>query len=410
MWLEERVLLSGGSANAPVVLSASVLNGATPITIGAPVSGNLSAGGADLYEIQPASDGLLVAETQPGSSSLALRLSLYDGQGNLLVESDGQSAGQQNPLVEEHVAAGNDFLEVQSLAGSGSYSLSTSLTPSSDPGQPVPANFEQYSYAPMAVGDFTGNGILDIVAPDGVHLGTGDGTFEAPNPNDPLVNPASGASPSAIAVGDFSGDGDLDAAVALAGTDSVQISMGNGDGTFQTPTTYGLPAGAMPDAIVAGDFTGNGSVDLAVADDGTNQVTVLLNNGNGTFQVMAPVTVGQGPVAIAEGDFENDGRLDLAVADILSGQVTILSNQGGGNFVALPPIQLPAGAYPAAIVAGDFGTGQVDLAVTDLNTSSVDILRGNGNGTFALTSSVTVGANPSRWSLATSAPARSAWR
>jgi len=374
------------------------MNAAVPIALGSAVSGNLAQGGADFYEIQPSLDGRLIAQSQAGSNSLQLRLSIYDGQGNLLVQSDGQSAGRLDPLIDQHVAAGDDFLEVQSLSGSGTYSLSTSLTPSSDPFQTLvlPANFQGDSYAPIAVGDFTNNGILDIVAPDGVHLGTGDGTFQAPS-GTPLVDPTS--NPSAIAVGYFTSDHNLDVAVALAGTDSISISLGNGDGTFQPASLYGLPVAGTPDAILAGDF-GNGQTDLAVAVAGTGgptgDIVVLLGNGDGTFTALAPIPVGIGPVSIAAGDFAHDGLIDLAVTDENSGDVTILSNQGGGNFAATQTILLPPSSDPTSIVAGNFGTGNLDLAVTEAGTSDVQILQGNGDGTFQPqpVATLTVGANP----------------
>ena len=406
MWLEERVLLSIGppdpSASAPLILPASVMNSASsaaPIPLGAATPLNIAQGAAQVYAVDPGSDGRLIVEALPSSTSLALRLSLYDGQGNLLVQSDGQSTGRLDPSIDQHVAAGTDFIEVQSLAGSGSFTLSTVLTPSSEPGGtvPVPTGF-QGKYAPIAVGDFTNNGVLDIVTPDGVHLGTGDGTFGSPVGGTTLVDSSSPANPSAIAVGNFNSDGNLDVAFALAGTDSIAIFMGNGDGTFQAPTTIGLPTGSAPDAIVTGDFLGNGLTDLAVADAGTNSITIILNTGNGGFEVLPSISVGQAPISIAKGDFENDGRIDLAVADINSGDVTVLSNQGGGNFVALPPIALPVGAagfaLASSIVAGNFGTGNVDLAVTDSANSVVDILQGHGDGTFSVTSSLAVGSNP----------------
>ncbi|MFI5457562.1 MAG: beta strand repeat-containing protein [Isosphaerales bacterium] len=397
IWLEARVLLSASP------LSPSVMSGAAPIAIGSAVSGNLAVGGGDFYEIQPGSDGRLIAQTHAVSDGLQLRLSIYDGQGNLLVQSDGQSSGRLDPLIDQHVAAGADFLEVQSLSGSGTYSLSTSLIPSSDPFQSLvlPPNFQGTGYAPIAAGDFTNNGILDIVAPDGVHLGTGDGTFQAPSATGALADPT--LSPSAIAVGEFNGDHNLDVAVALAGTDSISISLGNGDGTFQPASMYGLPIAGAPDAIVAGDFTGNGITDLAVAVAGTggatDDVVVLMGNGDGTFTALAPIPVGLGPVSIAAGDFAHDGLIDLAVADINSGDVTILSNQGGGNFTATQTIVLPPGSTPTSIVAGDFGTGNLDLAVTDSSTSAVDILRGNGHGTFQTQPVTTIGVGYNPFSI-----------
>ena len=404
MWLEDRVLLSTGPANpsaaAPLVLPASVMNSATPITIDSAASGNITSGGADVYEVEPGSDGRLIVQAQAALGALHLRLSLYDGQGNLLVQSDGQSSGRPDPLIDQHVAAGANFIEVQGLSGSGGYFVSNSLTPSSGPSQTLalPPNFQGSSYAPIAVGDFTNNGILDIVAPDGVHLGTGDGTFEPPSATGALVDPS--LSPTAIAVGDFNGDHNLDAAVALGGTDSISISLGNGDGTFQPASTIGLSVVGIPDAIVAGDFTGNGITDLAVAvadtEDATDDIVVLMGNGDGTFHTMPAVPVGLVPVSIAMGDFAHNGRLDLAVADNNSGDVTILSNQGDGFFSTQQTIVLP-GSIPTSIVAGNFGTGNLDLAVTDSYSSVVDILQGNGDGTFQPQPAATlaVGVNPS---------------
>ncbi len=385
MRLEERVLLSGGG-----------LNHAVSIPIGSSSAGGLAPGGAGLYEIQPDANGLLIAQAHAETDRLQLRLSLIDALGNLLVQSDGQSLGQTDPLIDQHVAAGTDYLEVQSLSGSGSFDVSTTLTPSSDPGQTLvlPPDLQEGNYAPIAVGDFTNNGILDIAAPDGVHLGLGDGTFQAPSPTGALVNPTQYSDPSAIVVGEFNGDQDLDVAVALAATDSLSISMGNGDGTFQPATTFGLPVGGSTSAMVAGDF-GTGHVDLAVADSILDMVYIIQANGDGTFQLTDSVAVGQSPVAIAEGDFAGNGRTDLAVADLLSGDVTVLMNGGNGSFSALPPIAMPAGSTPTSIVAANFGTGNVNLAVTDSNLGEVDILEGDGDGTFQLGSSIAVGANPS---------------
>jgi hypothetical protein len=404
MGLEDRVLLSGNArnplgpidaANPSVVLPASLMKSARPLAIGATEDPDLSAGGHDVYQIPATPNGgLLIAEVQGASSSFELRLSLFGATGELLVQSDGQSIGQQNPVIDQHVAGGATYeLEVQCLAGAGSYSLSTSITPSTGPGQPVPISSSEVNYVPLAVGQFTNYRKLDIVAADGVHLGTGDGTFEAAAPGSALFDPSEQA--SAMAVGDFNGDGNLDVAVALPANDAVSIAMGNGDGTFQQQLeTIGLPAGSDPVAIVAGNFTGTGYTDLAVADAGTNCVSILQNDGHGNFYILQTIPVGTEPVGLAAGDFEDDGRLDLAVVDIGSSDVTILSNHGDGTFLPLAPLVLPPGSSPMAIVAGKFGTGQVDLAVADSTVGTVDILLGHGDGTFELLVTINVGANP----------------
>jgi hypothetical protein len=384
MWLEQRILMTGTLQN-PV-----------PIAIGAQVSGNLAQLGTDFYQIQPSSDGRLIAQTYDASDHLELRLSLYDGQGNLLVSSDGQSMGRLNPLIDQHVAAGDDILEVQSLAGSGSYALSTSLTPTSDPAQTVPQpSSEGSSYAPVAVGDFTNNGVTDIVTPNGVYLGAGDGTFQAPKADPPLSEASQ--DPSAIAVGYFDSDHNLDVAIALATTDGVSISLGNGDGTFQPATTIGLSILGVPDAIVAGDF-GNGHTDLAVTVADTNgpsdDVVLLMGQGDGTFVQSAPIPVGVDPISITEGTFGANGHF-LAVVDQNSNDVTILTNHGDGSFSATQTIQLPLFSTPTSIAAGEFSSdGNYDLAVTYAGSSSVQIFTGAGDGTFQPGKTLPVGVDP----------------
>ena len=117
----------------------------------------------------------------------------------------------------------------------------------------------------------------------------------------------------------------------------------NGSGALQTTTTINLTdiVPGTPDAIIAGDF-GNGHTDLAVAvaltGNATDDVVVLMGDGKGNFQPLAPIPVGLAPDAFAEGDFGN-GQTDLAVADFLSGDVMILSNLGGGIFQPAATIQ-----------------------------------------------------------------------
>ena len=91
-----------------------------------------------------------------------------------------------------------------------------------------------------------------------------------------------GTGPIALVAGDFNGDGRTDLAVANYGSNDVSVLLGNGDGTFQNQVPYAV--GDLPNALVAGDFNGDGRTDLAVANYGSNDVSVLLGNGDGTFQ------------------------------------------------------------------------------------------------------------------------------
>ena len=93
----------------------------------------------------------------------------------------------------------------------------------------------------------------------------------------------------------------------------MSILLGNGDGTFQNQVTYTVGSG--PDAIVAGDFNGDGRTDLAVANSDDKNVSILLGKGDGTFQAQKTYSAGSFPRALVTGDFNGDGRTDLAVAN-----------------------------------------------------------------------------------------------
>jgi uncharacterized repeat protein (TIGR01451 family) len=197
-----------------------------------------------------------------------------------------------------------------------------------------------------------------------------------------------GAGPEGIATGDFDGDGKIDLAVANAGTNTVSILKGNGDGTFTALAP--VVAGNGADWLATGDFNEDGKLDLAVANSGDNTVSILLGNGDGTFTLFSSPATGDGPFAIVAGDFNADGHLDLAITNASDDTVTILLGNGDGTFGAgsTPVVD----SQPQVLVLGDFNEdGILDIAVANESSNTVSLLLGVGNGTFQAQSTTGVG-------------------
>lgn len=168
---------------------------------------------------------------------------------------------------------------------------------------------------------------------------------------------------SSVAVADFSGDS-KDDLVIVDGT-NIQILLGNGNGTFQTPVS--ISDGSTPWVVAVGDFNSDGKADLVVVNGGNNQsISVLFGNGNGTFQAHVDYPTGQFPGNVAVGDFDGDGKTDIAVGDPTG--LSIFTNRGDGTFE--PREEYSTGLAPVAIAVGDFDLdGKLDVAITNLLTS-----------------------------------------
>ena len=235
----------------------------------------------------------------------------------------------------------------------------------------------------VVVADLNGDGKPDIVTANSFSdtvsmlLGNGDGTFQTQQ------RFAVGDSPNAVAVADLNGDGKLDV-VTANGSDDVSVLLGNGDGSFQAQQRFA--AGDGPNSVAVADLNGDGRLDLVTANSGSDDVSVLLGTGDGTFQAQQRFAAGggsffflDGPRSVAVADVNSDGRLDLVTANG-SKDVSILLGNGDGTFQSQQ--RFPGGDFPSSVAVADLnGDGRLDI-VTANESSNVSIFFGNGDGSF----------------------------
>ncbi|MFH1374294.1 MAG: FG-GAP-like repeat-containing protein [bacterium] len=198
---------------------------------------------------------------------------------------------------------------------------------------------------------------------------------------DTAVNYGVGDGPHSVFSADLDGDNDNDLAVANSHSNNVSILLNNGDGTFAPAVNYG--PGDHPGSVFSADLDGDNDNDLAVANAWSNNVSILLNNGDGTFAAAVNYGAGDNPFSVFSADLDGDSDRDLAVANAHSNNVSILLNNGDGTFASA--VNYGAGYFPTSVFSADLNGDKVnDLAVANFdNSDNVSILVNNGNGTFA---------------------------
>jgi len=192
---------------------------------------------------------------------------------------------------------------------------------------------------------------------------------------------ATGSKPASVTLGDVNGDGKLDMITADFNSANVSVLLGNGDGTFQGQQTFAT--GTQPFAVRLGDVNGDGSLDIITANKGSNNASVLLGNGDGTFAAQATFATGTSPRSVALGDVNGDGTLDIITANQGSSNVSVLLGTGDGTFATQGTFgaQNAGGAY--AVTLGDVnGDGKLDIVTANRSANGVSVLLGNGDGTF----------------------------
>ncbi len=388
--VRETLLVTGGrcrSSTAPVVfrlgpvVAAVALVVATLIAVASPAS-------ATTLSFAPAAN--FTADNQPISVAFG----------------DFNGDGKADLAVANHASHDVSVLLNTTAAGATipTYAPAMNFAAGPSPFSVAVADFNGDGKADLAVANNSNSGIVSVLL-NTTATGATTPTFA------PAMNFAAGSGPLSVAVGDFNGDGQADLAVANSNSDDVLVLLNTTATGATTPTfspAMNFITGTAPTSVAVGDVNGDGKADLAVANSGSGDVSVLLNTTatGATTPTFAPAqsfAAGTAPRSVAVGDINGDGQADLAVANIGTGDVSVLLNTtatGATTPTFAPAVNFTTDNSPESVAMGDFnGDGQSDLAVANIGTGDVSVLlnttaTGATTPTFAPAVNFTVGHEP----------------
>lgn len=247
-------------------------------------------------------------------------------------------------------------------------------------------------------GDVNDDGRLDVVVANfsssnvSVFLGNGDGTYQSP-----LTFPVS-ANPSSLLVTDLNDDCKLDIVTSSFSANNICALLNtglNGASTVSFSAPILSAAGNGIKAIAPYDSNGDGSTDLVIANSGSNNISLIISNKNGTFGNERTFAVGTAPVALAVGDINNDGTADVVVANSGSNNISVLVRNEDPGCIFERQAIYDVGTNPSSLALGDVNRDSfLDVVVTNRDSNNVSLLLGNGNGTFKAQSTLSVGISP----------------
>lgn len=207
----------------------------------------------------------------------------------------------------------------------------------------------------------------------------------------PHVDYTAGTSPQQVCIADFNNDGKRDLAVVNALSNNVSVFINNGNGTYAAAVNYAV--GTYPTAICSIDVDADGVPDLAVTNYSSASISVLMNLTDGTFDPAISFSTGIQPTSICAADFDNDNRIDLATANSGSGNVSVMINLNNSKFPTF--VTYAVGNTPSGIATADFNAdGRPDLVAVNTGDNNVSVLRNTGGGILAAAVNYGVGSSP----------------
>lgn len=228
--------------------------------------------------------------------------------------------------------------------------------------------------------DYNLDGLIDVAvgnsANDKVTIFTGDGMGGFSD----ISNYVAGSGVRGLVVLDADGDGFTDVVTANRDDSNISILINNKDGTFASPVNFDA-GGEGETAAASADINSDGIMDILIGAYYSSEIFLFLGNGEGSFDFASSVDVGAGPWMIAAGDVDNDGIPDVVSANSGSDNFSVVFCDSAGGFS--PPINYPTGAFPIAIDLGDIdGDGDLEVVTSNFTGRDFTLYENNGLGSY----------------------------